>query len=102
MNESFTFPNQDEMYRRLTKLGRMPSHVKNNLYPILIKQAGRELSIPSLVMVLVFAVDEYMGAMSSSFRGVMYCLLIPRLIDVLVGNEGLTKEAIDFFESTSL
>ena len=102
MNESFTFPNQDEMYRRLTELGRMPSHVKNNLYPILIKQAGRELSIPSLVMVLVFAVDEYMGAMSSSFRGVMYCLLIPRLIDVLVGNEGLTKEAIDFFESTSL
>lgn len=102
MNEKFTFPDQDEMSRRLAKLGRMPSHVKDNLYPILLKQAERELSIPSLVMVLVFAIDEYVDAMPSAFGEIMYCLLIPRLIDVLVGNEGLTKEAIDFFESTSL
>lgn len=104
MNEKFTLPNEEEMAKLLLELGKMSSPMEKNLFPILLKQAGRELNSPSLVMVLVLAIDQYVDTLPtpSDIRELLHCLLIPRLIRSFVKDPALAKEANSFFKSTTL
>ena len=53
-----TLPNRDKMMRRLMRVNSDP-YLHRNLYPLLLKDAGKEYSGPAIVTILLYALSDF-------------------------------------------
>lgn len=86
-------PNRDEMLARLLKVND-GSHLQERFYPTLLEQAGQERVAQGVVMMLVFAIHDYVEGLPPAMAGLMY-KQAPDFIDALVNDPEIAKEAKD-------
>ena len=86
-------PNKDDMLERL-KAVDAGSHVVEQFYPILLKNAGQERVAQGVVMMLVLAIHDYAKGLPPMMSTLMM-MNAPRYIDALVGDADVAQEAKD-------
>jgi hypothetical protein len=93
-----TLPNKEEMVNLLSKLKAVdvPLRDREKLYSILLRWAGYELNIPSVVMAIKLSIDEYVHIEPLDMNNQSYAL-IPVFVRALVDDPGLAREAEDLY-----
>ncbi len=84
-------PAADEMLQRLIAVNDH-LHFQGQFYPILLKDAGRELSANGIVLMLFMAIYDYTEGMPPIAR-VVILDEIPQFIDALVTDPKLAEAA---------
>lgn len=89
-----TLPNREEMLERLKKVNDV-DHTRQKFFPVLLKEAGRELLPQGVVMMLAIAIHNYTEGMPSMMSSLMY-MSAPMYIDALVSDPEAAEEAKAF------
>ncbi len=89
-------PSKEEMLQRLLKACD-ENHLKERFYPKLLKDAGTEKVAMGIVMMFVFAMNDYLTGMPAvAIR--TFNMLVPKLIEAVANDEEVAKEAKVLFE----
>jgi len=86
-------PDADDMLRRLISVDDNP-HKREKFYPIILKNAGRELAGMGVVNMFVFAIHDYTQGMPP-FMAVMLFDQIDDYVQALVDDEQAKAEALE-------
>ncbi len=87
-------PAADKMLQSLIAVDDQP-HFQERFYPILLKDAGREVGAKGIVMMLSLAIYDYTKGMPQIVAALMQCM-IPRFIDALVTDPKVAEAAKAF------
>ena len=94
-----TLPNSEETMSRLAKVEMGANdYMAERFYPLIAQAAGRELVAQGVVMMLTLKIHDFV---SSGYPPVMSGILhmyIPQLIDALVDDKDVAKEAKRFHQ----
>lgn len=92
-----TLPDRDEMFERLLKITDNP-HVRQRLYPDLLKQACQKYTTPQeVVIMLLLIIHDYVHGMPSVMADMIYGQA-HRFIDALISDTKTAKEAKSFLQ----
>jgi hypothetical protein len=94
MGKAIILPESEEMLERLMKVNDNP-HAKEQLYPILMKEAGSRLVAQGVVMILTLAIADYAkGVLPIVARRIN--LQFSDFIDALITDPEVAEEAKEF------
>ena len=96
-----TLPSAEEIMRRLKKVEKMGArdYMAERFYPLIAQEAGLELVAQGVVMMLTLKIDDFIssGGYSPFMTGILH-RYVPRLIDALVDDKDVAKEAKRFHQ----
>jgi hypothetical protein len=91
-----TLPNREEMLKRLL-LVDADGYLVEKFYPLLLKDAGRQLVAKGVVMLFIQTLHDYTDGMPPMMWSVMFSR-VPDYIDALVDDKEVATEAKAFLQ----
>lgn len=92
-----TLPDNETMLRRLRAVND-EQHLRQKFYPLLLKDAGRELVPQGVVMMFVLAISDYIKGMPPMMETLMLMRADEYIDALIVDNEDAATEAKEFLK----
>lgn len=89
-NKVITLPDSVQLLARLLEANNN-DHLRERFYPMLLKEAGKNLAPTGIALMLVLAISDYTEGMPPSMTAIMY-MMAPDLIDALVDDLDVAVE----------
>lgn len=94
-----TLPNAQEIMERLKKVGMgADDYMAERFYPLIAAEGGRELVAQGVVMMLTLKIHDFVhSGYPPVMEGILH-MYVPQLIDALVNDPEIAKEAKSFHQ----